>query len=510
MNILIYVILSLIIGVTIGYIGRLLIGRIKLTSAEAQAQRILEDAQKNAETQQKELIFDTKDRLLREREEFEREARRREDALKDIEERIRDRENNIEKRTSILDKKESIVAQLEKDLKIRETKLSAKQDEIQHQLEKISGLTRDEAKKLFLKNIEDEANSDAQKIITTIEEEARRNAELKAKEIICNAIQRNASEHTSDLSVTIVSLPNDDMKGRIIGREGRNIRSLESLTGVDVIIDDTPDAVVISGYDPYKREIAKISLEKLILDGRIHPTRIEEVVKKVTKDMEEVVVKQGEHTAFDLGIQGLHPELLKLLGKLNYRLSYGQNTLNHSTEVAYLSEVIAAEVGVDTKIAKRIGLLHDIGKCISADEGGSHALIGAEYAKKYNEDKIVVNAIAAHHGDRQPESIYAIILMAADAISASRPGARKENIDNYIKRLENLENLINEFEGVEKSYAIQAGREIRVMVENEKITDDDAKEMARAMAKKIEKELRYPGQIKVTVIRETRIVEYAK
>ncbi len=510
MNVVVYIVPSLILGATIGYIGRLLIGRIKLTSAEAMAQRILDDAKKEAESRQRELILETKDKLLKEREEFEREVKKQEESLKNLEERIREREVNIEKRVSILEKKENIVAQLEKELKLKENKLSAKQEEVQQQLEKISGLTREEAKRLFLKNVEEEAHADAQKIITTIEEEARRNAEAKAREIICNAIQRNASEHTADLSVTIVPLPSDDMKGRIIGREGRNIRSLENLTGVDIIIDDTPDAVVISGYDPYRREIAKLSLEKLILDGRIHPTRIEEVVSKVTKDMDQLVMEKGEHVAFDLGIQGLHPELLKLIGKLNYRLSYGQNTLEHSKEVAYLSEMIAAELQVDPKVAKRIGLLHDIGKCISAEQGGSHAIIGAEFAKKYNEDEIVVNAIAAHHGDRAPESIYAIILQAADAISASRPGARKENIDNYIKRLENLENLAMSFEGVEKSYAIQAGREIRVMVENETVTDKDAEELARDLAKKIEKELRYPGQIKVTVIRETRIVEYAK
>lgn len=501
---------SLIIGTTLGYIARLLIGKIKLSSAEANSKRILDEARKDAEAKKRELLLEAKDEIYNERKKIDDETKQRRIELKGLEDRLMQKEMNLEKRVDILEKKENVVSQLEMELKEKETVLIQETDRIQKQLEKISGLTRDEAKKLFLENVEKEAKFEATKIATNIEEEAKRSAEKQAKEIIASAIQRNASDFTSELSVTTVPLPNDDMKGRIIGREGRNIRTLENLTGVDIIIDDTPDAVVISGYDPIRREIAKLSLEKLIVDGRIHPSRIEEIVEKVKTDFENILTQKGEQVIFDLKVQGLHPELMKMIGKLNYRLSYGQNTLEHSIEVANLCTAMAGELGLDIQLAKRIGLLHDIGKCLSGEVDGSHAIVGADYAKKFNEDPIVVNAMAAHHSDREPTSIYAVLVQAADAISASRPGARKENIDDYLKRLNNLEEIANSFKGVEKSYAIQAGREIRIMVSNDTVSDENAKEIAKDIAKKIENELRYPGQVKVTLIRETRIIEYAR
>ncbi|MDD5065562.1 MAG: ribonuclease Y [bacterium] len=510
MDILRWMLPSLILGATLGYFLRLLIGRIKLTSAEATARRILDDAEKESEAKKREFLLSAKDEIFRERNKLDDEVKQRRQELKINEDRLLQREINLEKRLEILEKKENSVAQLEKELKEKSLLLVQETDRIQKQLEKISGLTREDAKRLFLENVEKEARFEASKISASIEEEAKRSADQKAKEIIATAIQRNASEFTSELSVSIVPLPNEDMKGRIIGREGRNIRTLENLTGVDIIIDDTPDAVVISGYDPIRREIAKISLEKLILDGRIHPSRIEEIVEKVKADFEKALTARGEKVIFDLQIPGLHPELIKMIGRLNYRLSYGQNTLEHSIEVANLCSGMASELQLNIGLAKRVGLLHDIGKCLTSEIEGSHAIVGAEYAKKYNEDSIVVNAISAHHNDREPSSIYAIMVQAADAISASRPGARKENIDDYIKRLENLEHIASSFKGIEKSYAIQAGRELRIIVANNIVTDEEAKTIAKEIAKKVEVELKYPGQIKITVIRETRIIEYAK
>lgn len=510
MEILKWIFPSLILGATLGYLVRLLIGKIKLTSAEASAKRILEDAEKESEAKKRDLLLQTKDEIFKERNKLEDEAKQRRQELKTNEDRLLQREINLEKRLEILEKKESTVAQLEKEYKEKSSLLNQETERIQKQLEKISGLTRDEAKKLFIENVEKEARFDATKIANAIEDEAKKIADQKAKEIITTAIQRHASEFTSELSVSIVPLPNEDMKGRIIGREGRNIRTLENLTGVDIIIDDTPDAVVISGYDPIRREIAKISLEKLILDGRIHPSRIEEIVDKVEADFEKALTSRGEKIVFDLQITGLHPELIKTIGRLNYRLSYGQNTLEHSIEVANLCSAMAGELQINSTLARRIGLLHDIGKCLTGEVEGSHAIVGAEFAKKYNEDNLIVNAIASHHNDRDPHSIYAVLVQAADAISASRPGARKENIDDYIKRLENLEHIASSFKGVEKSYAIQAGRELRIIVANNLVTDDEAKNIAKDIAKKVESELKYPGQIKVIVIRETRIIEYAR
>ena len=501
---------SLIVGTTIGYVLRLFVGRIKLTSAEANAKRILDNAQKDAESKKRELLLEAKDEIINKRSAFEEEVKQRRKEIKNLEDRLLQKENNLEKRLDLLDKKENVVTKLEKDLQGRETKLGQETERIQKQLEKISGLTKAEAKKLYLENVEKEARFEASKIAAAIEEEAKKSAGAKAKEIIVSAIQRNASGVTSDVTITLVPLPNDDMKGRIIGREGRNIRALENLTGVDIIIDDTPDAVVISGYDPVRREIAKLSLERLITDGRIHPSRIEEIVEKVKVDFDQMLVEKGDHVVFELGVQGLKPDLIQMIGRLNYRLSYGQNTLKHSIEVAELCSAMAGELNLDVILAKRIGLLHDVGKCLTGEVEGSHAVVGADYVKKFGEDPVVINAIAAHHGDRDSTSVYATLVQAADAISASRPGARKENIEDYLKRLENLEEVANSFSGVEKSYAIQAGREIRIIVSNDTVSDEGSKTMAKEVAKKIEKDLKYPGQVKVTVIRETRIVEYAK
>ncbi len=506
-----YILLSLIGGIALGYGLRLLIGKIKLSSAELKAKKLLDDAKIEAEAKRKNALFEAREQIHKERSEFEKEIRSRRDEVQRLEYRLRSKEESIDKRAEILDKKEAIAAQLEKELKGKEESLKEDRERIQQQLEKISKLNREEARKLFLENIEKEAKYDAQKIATSIEEEARRVAESKAREIIANAIQRNASEFTSEFSVSSVHLPNDEMKGKVIGREGRNIRTLENLTGVDIIIDDTPDTVIISGYDPIRREIAKLSLEKLIFDGRIHPSRIEEIVESVKKNIDTYIMERGEQVIFKLGLQGIHPEIVKMIGKMNYRTSYGQNTLNHSVEVAYLCESIASDLDLDPQIAKRIGLLHDVGKCITSESGGgSHAIAGAEFIKRFNELPVVVNAVASHHGDREPESVYAFIVQAADAISASRPGARKENIDEYLKRLENLENLVNSFNGIEKCYAIQAGREVRIFVANNQVSDDEAQSLAKDIAKKIENELRYPGQVKVTLIRETRIIEYAR
>ncbi|MBN1899081.1 MAG: ribonuclease Y [Spirochaetes bacterium] len=502
---------SLVGGIALGYILRLVIGRIKLTSAEVRSKKILEDAQRDAESKKREYLLEARDQIYKERNELEKELKIRREETKKLEQRFRQKEENIDKRVEILEKKENHADQLEKELKGKDENLKKEQERIQKQLEKISNLSKEEARKLFLENIQKEAKYEALKIATTIEDEAKRTAETKSQEIIANAIQRNASLLTSELSVTTVHLPNDEMKGRIIGREGRNIRTLENLTGVDIIIDDTPDTVVISGYDPMKREIAKIALEKLIFDGRIHPSRIEEIVENVQKNIDNFMMERGEQVIFKLGLQGIHSDVIKLIGKMNYRTSYGQNTLNHSIEVAHLCQSMAADMSLDPILAKRIGLLHDIGKCLSTESGdGSHAVVGGEFLKKYNENNIVINSIASHHGDRDPETVYAVLVQAADAISASRPGARKENIDEYVKRLESIEKIANGFDGVDKAYAIQAGREVRIIVSNDHVSDDDAKSLAKEIAKKIESELRYPGQVKVTLIRETRIIEYAR
>ncbi|MGQ9615809.1 MAG: ribonuclease Y [Spirochaetota bacterium] len=505
-----YALPSLLLGLVAGYFLRRYIAKLKITSAEIAAENILKEAQKEAEAKKREAILETKDQLFRERSNFERETRERRAELQKWEKRLLQKEDNLDKRIESLDRKEKSLSNRERVVEEKETVIRIAQEEIRKELERISGFTVEEAKEMLIKGMEEEARRDAQTIISSVENEARAIAEKRAREILTYSIQRLASEITSEITVTSVSLPNDEMKGRIIGREGRNIRALETLTGVDVIIDDTPEAVVISSFDPVRREIARISMERLIADGRIHPARIEEVTTKVTKEVNKAIIEEGEKAIFDLSIQGISQDLVPYLGRLKYRTSYGQNILAHSLEVARIAGMLAAEIGANVQLAKRGGLLHDIGKAITTDGEGSHAVMGAELARKFGESSEIVNIIESHHMDREPQTIEAVLIQASDAISASRPGARRESMDTYIKRLESLEKIADSFEGVEKSFAIQAGREIRVIVKNDQIDDDKAREVAREIARKIEKELKYPGRIKVTLIRETRIVEYAR
>jgi len=505
-----YALPSLFLGLVIGYFLRRYIAKLKIASAEKTAENILKEAEKEAEAKKREAILETKDQLFKERSNLERETRERRAELQRLEKRLLQKEENLDKRVDVLEKKEKLISNRERVVEETEAKLKMAQEEIKKELERISSLTAEEAKEMLIKNMKEEAKRDAQVIINRMESEAKATAERKARDILAYTIQRLASDITSEITVTSVSLPNDEMKGRIIGREGRNIRALETLTGVDIIIDDTPEAVVISSFDPVRREIARVSMERLIADGRIHPARIEEVTTKVTKEINQIILEEGEKAAFDLSIQGLAPELIQYIGRLHFRTSYGQNILLHSKEVANVAGMIAAEIGANVDIAKRGGLLHDIGKAVITEGDGGHALVGGDLARKYGESPQIINIIEAHHNDKEPNSVEAIIVQAADAISASRPGARRESMDTYLKRLESLEKIAESFEGVEKCFAIQAGREIRVIVNNDKIDDSLAKEVARDIAKKIEKELKYPGRIKVTLIRETRIVEYAR
>jgi len=505
-----YALPSLFLGLVIGYFLRRYIARLKMTSARETAENILQEAQREAEAKKREAILETKDQIFRERSNFERETRERRVELQRLEKRLLQKEENLDRRVDVLERKEKLITNREREVEAREVEIKKSQEEIRKELERISGLKAEEAKVLLIKSMEEEAKRDAQLTVNLIETEAKLTAEKKAREILAYTIQRLSSDITSEITVTSVSLPNDEMKGRIIGREGRNIRALETLTGVDIIIDDTPEAVVISSFDPVRREIARISIERLIADGRIHPARIEEITSKVTKEVNQIILEEGEKAVFDLSIQGIPPELINYLGRLHFRTSYGQNILFHCREVANLSAMIASEIGANVEKAKRGGLLHDIGKAVITEGDGGHAQVGAELARKHGELRDIVNIIESHHNDREPASVEAVIVQAADAISASRPGARRESMDTYIKRLESLENIADSFEGVEKSFAIQAGREIRVIVNNDKVDDENAKEVARDIARRIEKELKYPGRIKVTLIRETRIVEYAK
>lgn len=505
-----YALPSLVLGLVIGYFLRRYIAKLKINSAEVAAENILKEAQKDAEAKKREAILETKDQLFKERSNFERETRERRAELQRWEKRLLQKEENLDKRLDVLDKKDKSLSNRERVVDAKESEIREAQEKVRRELERISGLTAEEAKNTLIKGMEEEARRDAQLSINNIESDAKATAEKRARNILAHTIQRLASEITSEITVTSVSLPNDEMKGRIIGREGRNIRALETLTGVDVIIDDTPEAVVISSFDPVRREIARVSMERLIADGRIHPARIEEVTSKVTKEVNKVIIEEGDKAVFDLSIQGVSQDLVSCIGRLFFRTSYGQNILAHSKEVANIAGMIAAEIGADVGLAKRGGLLHDIGKAVITDGEGSHAVVGADLAKKFSESRELVNIIESHHMEREPESVEAIIIQAADAISASRPGARRESMDSYIKRLESLEKIAESFEGVEKSFAIQAGREIRVIVNNDRINDLKAKEVARDIVKRIEKELKYPGRIKVTLIRETRIVEYAK
>ncbi len=509
MSTLSYFILPLA-GVFLGWLIRWLYARFQLSAAEQRASRIVAEAQREAEAKKKEAILESKDQLLRERNQLEKETRERRIELQRIERRLLSKEENLDKRVETLEKQERALGDRERAAAEAEAAVKREGERIAAELERISGLSRPEAKKLLMQSLENEARHDAQVTINLIEQEARLAADKKARDILITTIQRLATDVASEVTVTTVSLPNDEMKGRIIGREGRNIRTLETLTGVDIIIDDTPEAVVISCFDPIRREIAKTALSRLISDGRIHPARIEEIVQKVTKEITQTIYEEGERVLFEVGIHTMSPEAIRTLGRLHYRTSYGQNVLAHSKEVALLAGMIASEVGANVEIAKRGALLHDIGKGVEADGDGSHIEVGIELARRLGEDPRVLNAIGAHHGDVAPEGVEAVIVQIADAISAARPGARKETLDSYLKRLENLEAIAEDFDGVDKAYAIQAGRELRILVNNEKVTDDAAKELAKSIAKRIESELKYPGRIKVTIIREMRVIEYAR
>lgn len=506
-----------IIGVILGYLLRKRFLETRMTSTQELAKRIVEEAEKKAEIIKKEALLQAKDRLYQEKAEFEKEMVEKRQELLNIEKRIAQRESNLDKKLELLEAKEGEIVKRERNLVQHEKIIQERENEIslliekqKIQLENIAKMTREEAKRLLIESMEEEAKHEASKRLKKIEEEFKEMADKKAKEIISLAIQRYAGDYVAEKTVSVVNLPNEEMKGRIIGREGRNIRALEAATGVDLIIDDTPEAVILSGFNPIRREIARIALERLISDGRIHPARIEEIVQKVEQEVEASIREAGEQATFDVGVHGLHPELIKLIGKLKYRTSFAQNVYQHSLEVAFLCGIMAAELGINVKQAKRAGLLHDIGKAVDHEVEGSHGRIGAELARKYGEHPVIVHAIASHHEEEKPETVLDFLLAAADALSGARPGARREMLETYVKRLEDLEKIAQSFPGVEKSYAIQAGREIRILVQPDKVSDEDSIILCREIARKIEKELTYPGQIKVTVIREMRAVDFAK
>ena len=479
-------------------------------TAEDRARSIIDEALKAAETKKREALLEVKEESLRTKNELEKETKERRSELQKYERRVLSKEETVDKKADAVEKREAECTAKIAELQKREKKVDELEQKGVQELERISGLTSDQAKDELLRSVEDDVKVDVARMYKELENRAKEDAGKKAKEYVVNAIQKCAVDHVSETTISVVQLPSDEMKGRIIGREGRNIRTLETLTGVDLIIDDTPEAVVLSAFDPIRREIARVALEKLIVDGRIHPARIEEMVEKAQKEVETQIREDGENAAMDVGVHGIHPELLKLLGRMKFRSSYGQNALKHSIEVAQLSGLLAGEIGVDVRMAKRAGLLHDIGKSIDHEVEGSHIQIGVDLCKKYKESAIVINTVASHHGDVEPESLVACIVQAADAISAARPGARRETLETYTNRLKQLEDITNEFKGVDKSFAIQAGREIRVMVVPEQVTDADMVLLARDISKQIEAELEYPGQIKVNVIRESRAVDYAK
>lgn len=482
----------------------------KIDILENEAKSLVENAKKEAEALKKESILEAKEEVHKLRNDLDRDSRERRNEIQRLERRILQREESLDKKSDLLEKKDETINKRLQEIDQMELNVQELYEKRRLELEKISNLSSEEAKEILLEEVKREISYETALMIKEIESKAKDEADKKAREIITTAIQRCAADHVSESTVHVVALPNDEMKGRIIGREGRNIRTLETLTGVDLIIDDTPEAVILSSFDPIRREIARIALEKLIVDGRIHPARIEEMVERATKDVENDIKEEGEQATLETGVHGLHPEIVKILGRLKYRTSYGQNVLKHSMEVAYLAALMASELGLDVNLAKRAGLLHDIGKAVDQEQEGPHALIGGDIAKKYHESPLVVNAIAAHHGDVEMMSLEAVLVQAADAISAARPGARRETLEAYIKRLEKLEDIANSYEGVDKSYAIQAGREIRIMVKPEQLDDAGSIELARNLAKSIEEELEYPGQIKINVIRETRAVDFAK
>ena len=482
----------------------------KIGNAENKAREIIDDAVKTAEAKKKESLLEIKEESIKNKNELERESKERRSELQRYEKRVLSKEEALDKRSEAIEKREASFTAKEEQLKQREKKVDELSQQRVQELERISGLTSEQAKEYLLKTVEEDVKHDTAKMIKEMEAQAKEEAYKKAKECVVTAIQRCAADHVAETTISVVQLPNDEMKGRIIGREGRNIRTLETLTGVELIIDDTPEAVVLSGFDPIRREVARIALEKLIVDGRIHPAKIEEMVEKAQKEVDSMIREEGESAALEVGVHGIHPELIKLLGRMKFRTSYGQNALKHSIEVAQLSGLLAGEIGLDVRVAKRAGLLHDIGKSIDHDVEGSHIQIGVDLCRKYKESATVINAVEAHHGDVEPESLIACVVQAADTISAARPGARRETLETYTNRLKQLEDIANQFKGVEKSFAIQAGREIRIMVVPEQVSDADMVLLARDIAKQVEFELEYPGQIKVNVIRESRVTDYAK
>ena len=513
MNIIINIAIFLISAVIFSFVGYTMRKRIaesKIRVAEEEAKRIIDSAAKEAENKKKEEIIKAKEEIMNSRKELDDEIKERRSEVQLQERRILQKEENLENKLEQLEQREQNLQKKNNEVESKKSEIEETINKQKEELQRISRLSVEEAKQYLLSEVEKSIVTEKAELIRRLDEEAKEKAQKNAKEIIGYAIQKCAADHTSETTVSIVSLPSDDMKGRIIGREGRNIKTLETLTGIDLIIDDTPEAIVISGFDPLRREVAKIALEKLIDDGRIHPAKIEEMVEKAKEEVSAIIKEEGERAVMETGVIGLHPDLIKLIGKLKYRTSYGQNVLNHSIEVSNLARIMADELGLDTKLARRAGLLHDIGKALDHDMEGTHVEIGVEILKKYKESPIVINAVEAHHEDVEPQSIEAVLIQAADAISASRPGARRETLENYIKRLQNLEGIADSFDGVEKSFAIQAGREIRVLVKPEKISDDQMVVLSRDIAKKIEDEMEYPGQIKVNVIRESRVVDYAK
>ena len=511
---IILIIVAAAVGIALGFISgityRKKVAEREIGSAEAEATRIINEAIRGGESRKKEMLLEAKDEIHKSRTEYEKEVKERRAELSKQERRLEQKETTLDKKTEAFEKKEeelskklAAVAQTQEEAnRLKEAQMQT--------LEKISGLTQEQAKAHLLKTVEDEVRHETAMKIKEIEQQLKDDADEKAREILSTAIQRCAADHAAEVTVSVVPLPNDEMKGRIIGREGRNIRTLETITGVDLIIDDTPEAITVSSFDPVRREIARLALEKLIQDGRIHPTRIEDMVEKAKREVERTIREEGERACYETGVHNLNPELIKILGRQKYRTSYGQNVLNHSIEVAHIAALMASELGVDVALAKRAGLLHDLGKAIDHEVEGSHVQLGADLARKYKENPVVVNAIEAHHGDVEPKTVIAVLIQAADAVSAARPGARRENVENYIRRLQKLEELTGSWPGVEKAFAIQAGREVRIMVKPEVVTEDNMILLARDIAKKIEAELEYPGQIKVNVIRETKAVEYAK
>ena len=482
----------------------------KIGSAEDRARAIIDEAVKSAETKKREALLEVKEESIKTKNELDKEIKDRRSEIQRNERRVEQKEANLDKKLEAIERREQSFAVKEEEIKRQKAEVAKLNEERIQELERISGLTSEQAKEYLLKTVEEDVKLDTAKLIKEMEHQAKEEAGKKAKEYVVNAIQKCAADHVAETTISVVQLPNDEMKGRIIGREGRNIRTLETMTGVDLIIDDTPEAVILSGFDPIRREVARIALEKLIVDGRIHPARIEEMVEKAQKEVESMIREEGEAATLEVGVHGIHPELVRLLGRMKFRTSYGQNALKHSIEVAQLSGLLAAEIGVDVRVARRAGLLHDIGKSVDHEMEGSHIQLGVELCRKFKESPTVINAVEAHHGDVEPESLIACLVQAADTISAARPGARRETVETYTNRLKQLEEITNSFKGVDKSFAIQAGREVRIMVIPEQVSDDDMVLMAREISKRIEDELEYPGQIKVNVIRESRVTDYAK